>query len=65
MVRKPFLSLHFYGFYQTNYEVKLWGDWDDGKPIADPYYGDIVSQFVYCSSYSNAYRLIGWFRNLL
>jgi len=24
-------------------EVKLWGSYVDGKPIADPYYGGIVS----------------------
>ena len=24
-------------------EVKLWGSYLDGKPIADPYYGGIVS----------------------
>ena len=26
-------------------EVKLWGSYLDGKPIADPYYGSIVSWY--------------------
>ena len=26
-------------------EVKLWGSYLDGKPIADPYYGNIVSWY--------------------
>jgi low molecular weight phosphotyrosine protein phosphatase len=28
-------------------EVKLWGSYDDGKPIADPYYGGMVSNFPF------------------
>jgi len=39
-------------------EVKLWGDWDDGKPIVDPYYGGMVgfeACFEQCKRYSNAF----------
>ena len=46
MVRKPFISCNV---YQKNYAVKLWGECDDGKPIADPYYGGVVCQLAYSS----------------
>ena len=46
MVRKPFI---FCDIHQKNYVVKLLGSWDDGKPIADPYYGGVVCQLAYPS----------------
>jgi len=39
-------------------DVKLWGYWDDGKPIADPYYGNMdgfETCFEQCKRYSNAF----------
>jgi len=39
-------------------DVRLWGDWDDGKQIADPYYGGIggfETCFEQCQKYSNAF----------
>jgi len=46
MVRRPF---YFSCCLPKNYAVKLWGDWDDGNPIADPYYGGVVGQLAYSS----------------
>ncbi|EIN14089.1 phosphotyrosine protein phosphatase [Punctularia strigosozonata HHB-11173 SS5] len=46
-------------------DVKLWGSYDDGKPIADPYYGGMngfEQVFQQCIRYSNAF-LDQFFKN--
>ena len=41
--------------YQNDHAVKLWGDWDDGNSIADPYYGGLVGRLAYSSLHFNTY----------